>query len=273
VEMIDSMHERSARAMVSMATSAAGSRIAAVQRMAEGHADCPAIVYLIATDWQIRDRLRGALLLRGLDVRCFASAAEFLQRPRDDSEACVIAELRPGGSADYELQQQLTAAGGPPIIFVGSQLDMPSGIRAIKAGALDFLVHPVEPEDLYCAVEEAFRSHRNSRQRQGEIAALNACYRNLTRREREVFALVVQGFLNKQVAGMLAISIVTVQIHRSNTMRKMGARSFADLVCMALMLRIFQKDFKTGDSSNCSATPKMSISDSDSLLFHQLSGA
>jgi FixJ family two-component response regulator len=119
---------------------------------------------------------------------------------------------------------------------------MLTGIRAMKAGAHDFLVRPVMPEELYGAVKEALRHDRISRQRQGEIAGLKASYSSLTRREREVFALVVQGFLNKQVAGILAISLVTVQIHRGNTMRKMGARSFADLVCMALKLRILEKD-------------------------------
>jgi FixJ family two-component response regulator len=210
VAMIDSMHGRSTRTTVSPAPNVAGSRIAAAQRLMDSDPDCSAVVYIIATDWQVRERLRSDLAQRGLNVRCFASASEFLHYPRNNSVTCIIAELRRGDARNDELQRQLTDEGGLPIIFIGTHLDMSSGIQAIKAGALDFLIYPVAPAELYCAVEEAFKCHRISRQRQGEKAALNACYISLTRREREVFALVVQGFLNKQVAGMLAISLVTV---------------------------------------------------------------
>jgi FixJ family two-component response regulator len=265
VAMIDPMHGRSARTLVSPAPNVAGCRIGAAQRLMDSHPDPDraAVVYLIATDWQVRERLLGELALRGLDVQCFASADEFLQHPRNKSVACIIAQVQRGDATDYELQRQLREDGGPPIIFIGTHLDMPSGIRAIKAGAFDFLIHPVGPEELYSAVEEAFRRHRVLRQRQGEMAALKACYLNLTRREREVFALVVQGFLNKQVAGMLAISLVTVQIHRSNTMRKMGARSFADLVCKALKLQFFYGDLTAGDSSRCPTPSSPRLTDSN----------
>jgi FixJ family two-component response regulator len=242
VAVIDSMHRRSAGTMVSPASIVAGSRSAVVQGLIDGNPDSAAVVYLIATNWQVRERLLGDLTLRGFNVRCFASACEFLQHSRNNSVACVIVELQRGGSTEHKLQRQIGEDGGPPLIFVGTHVDMPSGIRAIKAGAVDFLIYPVGRDELYCAVEEAFRCHRIWRQRLGEIATLKACYLNLTPREREVFALVVQGYLNKQVAGMLAISLVTVQIHRSNAMRKMGARSFADLVCMALKLQILEND-------------------------------
>ena len=240
--MSDSMHRRCAQTMVSLALSAADSHVAGAQRSIDGNSVCAEMVYVIANDCDVRNRLLDDLTLRGIDVRCFASADEYLQCPRGCAVACIIAELQPGGAAGHELQRQVREEGGPPIIFIGTHLDMLTGIRAMKAGAHDFLVRPVMPEELYGAVKEALRHDRISRQRQGEIAGLKASYSSLTRREREVFALVVQGFLNKQVAGILAISLVTVQIHRGNTMRKMGARSFADLVCMALKLRILEKD-------------------------------
>jgi FixJ family two-component response regulator len=246
VAMIDAMHERSARTLVAMAANVVGSRIDAVQL--DGNSDCAALVYVIATDWEVRENLRGNLEFRGFNVRCFASVREFLSHSPNNTVGCIIAEVQ-RETTDYQLQRQVQDDGGPPIIFIGTHLDMPSGIRAIKAGALDFLILPVAPEELYAVVKEAFRCHHATRQRQGELSALKARHGNLTRREREVFALVVQGLLNKQVAGMLAISLVTVQIHRSNTMRKMGARSFADLVCMALKLQILQKDLDSGDHS------------------------
>jgi FixJ family two-component response regulator len=220
------------------------------QRLMAGHPHSAEIVYLIASDWEVRERLLGHLMLRGFNVQSFASPDELRRCFRSDASACVIADLPREGTADCEIQRYLREIGGAPIIFIGTHLDMSSGIRAIKAGALDFLVHPVGPEELCSAVEQAFRCHRISRQRQGELAALKTRHLSLTRREREVFALVVRGFLNKQVAGMLTISLVTVQIHRGNAMRKMGARSFADLVCMALELQVLGKSLDADDSPN-----------------------
>jgi FixJ family two-component response regulator len=249
VAIMDSVQEGGARTVGSLATNVAGRRISGAQRLVEVNPDQAEVVYLIANDCQVRERLVRDLALSGVIVRSFASAHEYFHCPRRKAAACIIAELQQEEISSWEIQRQLIEKGGPPIIFIGTQMEMLSGIRAIKAGALDFLIHPLRPEELCCALSEAFMHHRISRQRQNEVSALHAHYISLTRREREVFALVVQGLLNKQVAGMLAISLVTVQIHRGNTMRKMGARSFADLVCMALKLRILEKDLDANDSS------------------------
>jgi FixJ family two-component response regulator len=206
------------------------------------------IAYLIAGDSPLRDTALKELTAAGINVRGFACVTEFLSCVRRDSAACIISDLQLADMTAVDLQRYTTQEGGPPTIFISAHPDMIWGIRAIKAGAVDFLIHPVEPAALIAAVDEAFKRDRAVRRRRANIAALEARRAQLTRREREVFALVVRGILNKQVAGMLAISLVTVQIHRGNVMRKMGARSFADLVCMAMKLQILEQD--PGETEN-----------------------
>jgi FixJ family two-component response regulator len=211
------------------------------QRFAEVRSDSAEIVHLIAVDRHIRERHLTDLTLRGIQVRCFSSIDEYLQCQRYPP-ACIVCEIHTGDFNSEALQQRLSEDGVSPIIFLGAESDLPSGIRAMKAGALDFLILPIDPNELCRAVEEAFSRHRVARQRQRELEALKQRYSRLTPREREVLALVVRGHLNKQVAGILAISLVTVQIHRGHTMRKMRARSFAELVCMALKLRVLERE-------------------------------
>jgi FixJ family two-component response regulator len=200
------------------------------------------VVYLIASDARLCDIPLSELTAAGVKIRHFGCASEFLNCVREDSAACIISDLQPTDMTAFDLQRLMTEQGGPPTVFIGVHPDIRCGIRAVKDGAVDCLLHPVDSSALIGAVNEAFRRDRTVRRRRAEIAALDARHLRLTRREREVFALVVRGFLNKQVAGMLTISLVTVQIHRSNMMRKMGARSFADLVCMAVKLKILDQE-------------------------------
>jgi FixJ family two-component response regulator len=214
-------------------------------------ADPGGVVYLIAGNSLLRDTVVKELAEAGINVRRFGCGGELLNRVSQDSAACVITDLQLPDMTGFDLQRYMTKEGGPPTIFISAHPDMTCGIRAIKGGAVDFLTHPVESGALIAAVNEAFRRDRIIRRRRANIDALEARHAHLTRREREIFALVVRGILNKQVAGMLAISVVTVQIHRGNVMRKMGARSFADLVCMAMKLRILEQDL--GETASISA--------------------
>jgi FixJ family two-component response regulator len=195
-------------------------------------------VYFIGSDSQVRESLFIDLTLAGISVRGFQCADEFLSSPRRDTAACVICDLRLSGMDALDLPGHLLGTDGPPTILIGAQHDARTGIRAIKAGAIDFLIYPIKPDTLLTAVNDALARDRLARQRRTETLGLRERYQRLTPREREVFALVVQGMLNKQVAGTLAISHVTVQIHRGNVMRKMKAGSFAELVCMAIRLHI-----------------------------------
>jgi FixJ family two-component response regulator len=200
------------------------------------------IVYLIESDSLVRETIAVELMLAGLNVRMFQCAGDYFNCIKQDTAACVIVDVQLPDINGFDLQSQLLGEGAPPTIFISAHPDIHLGIRAIKAGAIDFLIHPVEPDTLFRAVNEAFSRDRGVRQRKAQISGLEERYLRLTPREREVFALVVRGFLNKQVAGILTISQITVQIHRGNLMRKMEARSFADLVCMAIRLQLLGED-------------------------------
>ena len=215
------------------------------------------VVYLIESDASVRESLLVELSLAGVNVRGFRCAGEYFNSIKQDTAACIIIDVRLPDIDGFDLQSQLLGEGGPPTIFISAHPDMHSGIRAMKGGAIDFLFYPVEPNILLCAVEEAFSRDRRVRQRRAEMSGLKERYLRLTPREREVFALVVRGFLNKQVAAILAISQITVQIHRSNLMRKMQARSFADLVCMAICLQLLGKDL----------AERFSLGTSESFMF------
>lgn len=200
------------------------------------------VVYVIASDARVRESLSIELTLVGVNVRAFQCAGEYFSCIKQDTAACIIIDFQLQDADGFVLQSQLLGEGGPPTIFISAHSDIHLGIRAMKAGATDFLFYPVEPKALLCAVKEAFSRDHYVRQRRAEISGLNERYLRLTAREREVFSLVVRGFLNKQVAGILTISQITVQIHRGNVMRKMQARSFAELVCMAIRLQLLGKD-------------------------------
>lgn len=196
-----------------------------------------AVVFIVDDDASTREALK--LLLRSvlLEVQDFPSADAFLAAPRADVPGCIILDIRMPGASGLDLQGQLAAAGiDLPVIFLTGHADVRLSVRAMKAGAAEFLIKPAGDQELIDAVHGAMAV---SRQRHADRAAATAVRRrfeSLTAREREVFRLVVRGLLNKQIAGELGLSIVTVKLHRGHVMRKMQAGSLAELVKMSQRL-------------------------------------
>ena len=196
------------------------------------------LVLVVDDDHRVREALQS--LLAASDLRCvvFGSATEYIAYPRPDVPACLILDVGLPDINGLELQQQMGKEYHPPIIFITGQGDIPSSVRAIKAGALDFLTKPYSVEDLLRLVHTALAQDQESRVKRADLDRLQQKLQSLTPREREVLPLVVSGLLNKQAAAHLGISEITYQIHRTNVMRKMEADSLADLVRMAGSLEI-----------------------------------
>src|ERR1700730_18635236 len=174
----------------------------------------------------------------GLRVSVFASAQEFLTSQRDDVTSCLVLDLRLPGQSGLDLQKQMTQLNIQiPIVFITGHGDIPTSVRAIKAGAVEFLTKPFRDQELLDGIHQAIERHETVRQHQAEIADMLHRYKLLTPREREVMELVVSGLLNKQVAAKLSVSEVTVKVHRRQVMQKMKAGSFAELVRMCEKLR------------------------------------
>jgi FixJ family two-component response regulator len=190
------------------------------------------LVYVVDDDSRIRDSLSELLASFSLPVHCFGSAKKYLQHSRDDTCACLVLDIQLPDLDGLELQEQL-AATGPPIVFLTGHGDIPRSVRAIKAGAIEFLTKPVDSEALIAAIQAAFTRDRRERAANATLAVLRDRWSTLTPREREVLPLVVGGLRNKQAAWSLGISEVTMQVHRGQIMRKMAARSFAELVRMS----------------------------------------
>jgi FixJ family two-component response regulator len=188
------------------------------------------VVYLVDDDLSIREAMTGLLETLDLRVISFGSAEEFLRHERVDAAACLLLDLQLPEMSGLELQKRLAATPNLPVIFITGQGDIPSSVRAMKGGALEFLTKPVDRDALTAAISTALALDRKGRAHRAEMADLSAKVARLTPRERQVLSLVVTGYLNKQVAAMLGISEVTVQIHRGRIMRKMAVASFADLV-------------------------------------------
>jgi FixJ family two-component response regulator len=195
--------------------------------------DGDAIVFVVDDDSSIREAIKSLISLVGLRVETFASAQEFLQYERPDLPGCVVLDVELPGLSGLDLQQELAAHGIKlPIIFITGYGDIPMSVRAMKAGATEFLTKPFRDQDLLDAIHQAVEHDRAARQHSREIADLRDRFEALTSREREVMNLVVAGWLNKQIGFELQISEITVKIHRGRVMAKMGAQSLAELVRM-----------------------------------------
>jgi FixJ family two-component response regulator len=189
---------------------------------------------VVGDDESVREALASLIRSAGLSVETFPSAQEFLTRRRADEPGCLVLDVRLPGLSGLELQQRLAEINiGTPIIFITGHGDIPMSVRAMKAGAAEFLTKPFRDEDLLDAIDEAIQRDGSARRRQAEIEELRDRYESLTTREREVMGLVVSGLLNKQAAAHLGVSEITIKVHRSQVMQKMRAASFADLVRMS----------------------------------------
>lgn len=192
------------------------------------------IVFVVDDDASLREALRSLLRSVGLQVELFASAQEFLQRKRPEGPSCLVLDVRLPGISGLDFQRRLAEADiRIPIIFITGHGDIPMSVRAMKAGAVEFLTKPFRDQDLLDAAHVALERDRDRRQREGEVATLRERFELLTPREREVLPLVVSGLPNKQIAAEIGTSETTVKVHRSQLMRKMEADSLPELVRMA----------------------------------------
>jgi FixJ family two-component response regulator len=203
------------------------------------------VVYIVDDEASVGEALSTLLRANGKRVQLFTSGQDFLDFHRRDACACLILDLKMPGLGGLEVQKLISTKTSIPVIFLTGRGDIPSTVRAMKGGAVDFLTKPVDEEALLASVERALQQDRERRQEAAEHATLVARYESLTPREREVLPLLARGLLNKQAAFELGITEYTVQIHRGHIMRKMEADSFATLVKLAGKLKL-----ETASASN-----------------------
>jgi FixJ family two-component response regulator len=196
-------------------------------------------VFVIDDDNSLREALGRLIRSTGLQVELFASTADFLVHDVPDAPCCLVLDVRLPGLSGLDFQAELAAANIQiPIVFITGHGDIPMSVRAMKAGAIEFLTKPVRDHDLLDAIQVGLERDRKRHEGEKSVSVLRAKFDTLTPREQEVMACVTAGFLNKQVAARLGIAEHTVKIHRGNVTRKMGVRSVADLVRMADILGI-----------------------------------
>jgi FixJ family two-component response regulator len=196
------------------------------------------IVFIVDDDARLREALDELLASHGMRAVAFGSAGEYIRAGKPDIPACLILDVELPDINGLDLQGQIVEGEHPPIIFLTGHGDIPSSVRAIKHGAVDFLTKPFSDTNLMAAIRTAIAQDREQRSQRTQLDVLRQRYLSLTPREREVLPLVVSGLLNKQAASELGISEVTLQIHRRNVMQKMAAASLADLVRIAERLEV-----------------------------------
>jgi FixJ family two-component response regulator len=207
--------------------------------MKEGSLKSQPVVFVIDDDTSLRESLRSLLRSVGLQVELFASATEFLASKLPEVTSCLVLDVRLPGLSGLDFQSELIKAKiQMPIIFITGHGDIPMSVRAMKAGAVEFLTKPFRDQDLLDAVQIALERDRSRRENANLASNLRPKFETLTPREQEVMALVTTGLMNKQIAAQIGVAEITVKIHRGNAMRKMAAKSLADLVRMAAILEI-----------------------------------
>lgn len=194
------------------------------------------VVFVVDDDVSVRESLEPLIRTEGWQPETFASAQEFLARPRATVPSCLVLDVTLPGLNGLELQERLAERTDLPIVFITGHGDVPMSVQAMKAGAVEFLTKPFKDDVLLAAIRDAIEHSRVALRCDSEMRALRNCHESLTPRERDVMALVVSGLLNKQVGGELGISEITVKAHRGQVMRKMNADSLPDLVTMAARL-------------------------------------
>jgi FixJ family two-component response regulator len=205
------------------------------------------VVFVVDDDESMREALRSLFRSVSLRVETFGSAADFLRSKLPDVASCLVLDIRLPGLSGLDFQAELAKANiNIPIIFMTGHGDIPMSVQAMKAGAVDFLTKPFRDQDMLDAVAAALERDRNRRKDERQISDLRARLEGLTEREREVMGFVTAGLMNKQIAGELGLSEITVKIHRGHVMRKMEARSLADLVRMAELLGVRRSKPESG---------------------------
>ena len=191
------------------------------------------VVFVVDDDARVREALASLIASKGLRVAVFGSASEFLNSEKPDNPGCLVLDLQLPGINGLELQRELASTAAPPIVFISGHGDVPSSVKAMKAGAVEFLSKPFDEQELLQAINGAIALDRAVRERRSALAELRKHHDRLTPREREVLPYVLAGYANKVTAVELGASEITIAVHRGHIMRKMEARSLAELIRMA----------------------------------------